>query len=504
MHKLLSISLLCLLLLAGAVGPAQAKLFLSVYATGGEHNFANEQDLNADPLAGFKLSLDFENPKTALDFSLEGTFNQFTAVNQLDQSTADATVARLDVIYPLLKKTKWRPFLTVGIGRLFFEGDENRPQDEDIVAYGGGLKYLLTEYLTLRADARHELYFNRDDGNIDNYEYTASVGYTFGKRKPKPKPKAKPKQEAAPAPPPEPKVSDDDDEDGVKNPADRCPGTPPGIKVDATGCAELTEGQLPVIEEVVMQEPEPIAETVPAPEPAPVVEEVPPPAEPEPAIEPEQPSVLDLFGEGIKPVEQPEKTLKMPVPSVPAPAVVAQPMVIAITEELPQDIVLPDAITQGGEPVVISECSGQQPLNIPAPGEEQQQAEAPLAADSVDQKKAHAPAASFAFGTAVLSPEAKEVLRKLFRQIQERELQFSLRVEGHTDSIGSETYNDWLSLRRAESVASFLKEEKKIEPDQVSVVGCGERVPLATNETEEGRRLNRRFELIFMPRQNTP
>jgi len=502
-HKLLSISFLCLLLLAGAVGSVQAKLFLSLYATGGEHNFANEQDLNADPLAGFKLSLDFENPKTALDFSLEGTFNQFTTVNQIDDSTADATVTRLDVIYPLLKKTKWRPFLTVGIGRLFFDGDENRPQDEDIVAYGGGLKYLLTEYLTLRADARHELYFNRDDGNIDNYEYTASIGYTFGKRKPKPKPKATPKQEAPTEPPPEPKISDDDDEDGVKNPVDRCPGTPAGIKVDATGCAELTEGQLPVIVEEVIEEPEPIVEPVPAPEPTPVVEEVAPPAEPEPAIEPEQPSVLDLFGEGITPAEQPAKQLKMPEPSVPAPVVVAQPMVIAITEELPESIVLPETMTQAREPVVIAECSGQQPLNISPPGDKQQREE-PLAADSVDQKKAHAPAASFAFGTAILSPEAKEVLRKLFRQIQDRGLQFSLRVEGHTDSIGSETYNDWLSLRRAESVASFLKEEKKIEADQLSVVGCGERVPLATNETEEGRRLNRRFELIFMPRQNTP
>ncbi|HEX9777323.1 MAG TPA: outer membrane beta-barrel protein, partial [Geopsychrobacteraceae bacterium] len=264
MRNFLSISLLFLLCCTAYVGSAEAKLFPTLYATGGKHSFATEQDLSAGTLSGFKLSLDFEGGKNSNDFSLEGTFNQFSAENLDGGSDLDATVTRLDIIYPLMQKTDWRPFLTVGIGRMFFAGDD-KPQDEDLVAYGVGLKHLLTEYLTLRAEWRHALLFNRDDGNIDNYEYTASIGYTFGKRKPRVK-KPKPQPEPQPEPKTEPEISDDDDRDGVKNPVDRCPGTPAGIKVDRAGCAEQTPGRstAPAQEVVPDQKPQalPAEETV--------------------------------------------------------------------------------------------------------------------------------------------------------------------------------------------------------------------------------------------------
>jgi len=72
------------------------------------------------------------------------------------------------------------------------------------------------------------------------------------------------------------------------------------------------------------------------------------------------------------------------------------------------------------------------------------------------------------------------------------------RVEGHTDSIGAESYNLALSQARAEAVAAPLRAGgMRLTPDQV--IGRGEALPLSSNETAEGRRDNRRVVIIVTP-----
>ena len=71
-------------------------------------------------------------------------------------------------------------------------------------------------------------------------------------------------------------------------------------------------------------------------------------------------------------------------------------------------------------------------------------------------------------------------------------------VAGHTDSVGSNTYNQQLSDRRASSVTAFLI-NKKITPARFDTVGFGESNPIADNSTKEGRALNRRVELTLLP-----
>lgn len=70
----------------------------------------------------------------------------------------------------------------------------------------------------------------------------------------------------------------------------------------------------------------------------------------------------------------------------------------------------------------------------------------------------------------------------------------SVIIEGFTDDIGSEEYNDRLGLRRAESVRDYLV-ERGVAPERLSVVSFGESRPVATNDTPEGRAKNRRVEL---------
>lgn len=74
-----------------------------------------------------------------------------------------------------------------------------------------------------------------------------------------------------------------------------------------------------------------------------------------------------------------------------------------------------------------------------------------------------------------------------------------VQVLGHTDNTGSAAYNQDLSLRRAQAVAGVLL-EAAVSPSRVSSIGRGEGEPIASNLTPEGRRQNRRVEVIIRPR----
>jgi len=74
-----------------------------------------------------------------------------------------------------------------------------------------------------------------------------------------------------------------------------------------------------------------------------------------------------------------------------------------------------------------------------------------------------------------------------------------IRVEGHTDSVGSAEYNQDLSTRRANAVKTLLVQQGVAE-NRMEVVGFGETMPVATNDTEAGRQMNRRVEIKIVPK----
>jgi outer membrane protein OmpA-like peptidoglycan-associated protein len=71
-------------------------------------------------------------------------------------------------------------------------------------------------------------------------------------------------------------------------------------------------------------------------------------------------------------------------------------------------------------------------------------------------------------------------------------------VSGHTDSVGSAKVNQQLSQRRAENVASFLEKVGGIDRIQLTAIGYGESRPVANNETDQGRKSNRRIEVLII------
>lgn len=72
-----------------------------------------------------------------------------------------------------------------------------------------------------------------------------------------------------------------------------------------------------------------------------------------------------------------------------------------------------------------------------------------------------------------------------------------IKISAHTDSKGDDRYNQWLSERRAKSVATFLS-KRGISVNQLQTEGVGEQQPIASNDTEEGRETNRRVEFIIV------
>jgi OOP family OmpA-OmpF porin len=97
-------------------------------------------------------------------------------------------------------------------------------------------------------------------------------------------------------------------------------------------------------------------------------------------------------------------------------------------------------------------------------------------------------------GKARLTDAGRMQVDEVARVLQEHpELRVS--VDGHTDSAGSETYNQSLSQRRARAVANRLTEQG-IAGDRLSVRGFGESRPVADNKSAEGRSRNRRVEIV--------
>jgi OOP family OmpA-OmpF porin len=99
----------------------------------------------------------------------------------------------------------------------------------------------------------------------------------------------------------------------------------------------------------------------------------------------------------------------------------------------------------------------------------------------------------FDFDKSVVKPEGKSKLDDLSSKVRGINLEVVIAI-GHADSIGSDAYNQKLSVRRAESVKTYLV-SKGIEANRVYTEGKGEKQPVADNRTREGRAKNRRVEI---------
>ena len=104
---------------------------------------------------------------------------------------------------------------------------------------------------------------------------------------------------------------------------------------------------------------------------------------------------------------------------------------------------------------------------------------------------------TFAFNSSDVNSQFYPVLDKVAATLSEYN-QTTVNVAGHTDSVGSDSYNQRLSEQRASSVASYLQ-SRGVANQRLQISGYGESRPVDSNETESGRANNRRVEITLVP-----
>jgi OOP family OmpA-OmpF porin len=156
---------------------------------------------------------------------------------------------------------------------------------------------------------------------------------------------------------------------------------------------------------------------------------------------------------------------------------------------------------------VLPECAGARPAPPPKPAAPA----APAAAPPAPPPAAPAPAprapasvraavviqadALFDFDKSVVRPDGRKSIDDAVAKLQGADLEMVI-ATGHTDSIGTEAYNQKLSERRAQAVKDYLV-SKGIPASKITTIGKGESQPVATNKTAEGRQKNRRVDIEF-------
>lgn len=143
------------------------------------------------------------------------------------------------------------------------------------------------------------------------------------------------------------------------------------------------------------------------------------------------------------------------------------------------------------------------PVAMPAPVVAQAVVQTPPPPPQpVSEKVSFAAEALFDFDKAVVKPEGKAALDDLLARLQGMNTEVMIAV-GHTDSVGSDAYNNKLSLRRADAVKAYLV-SKGLEPARLYTEGKGESQPIASNSNAEGRASNRRVTIEVVGTRSRP
>ena len=148
----------------------------------------------------------------------------------------------------------------------------------------------------------------------------------------------------------------------------------------------------------------------------------------------------------------------------------------------------PATAAAGCDGAIVAPKAAPAPAPAPAP-----KAAAPAPAPAAATKVTYAADTFFDFDKSVLKKDGKAKLDDLVGKVKGINLEVIIAV-GHTDSVGTDAYNQKLSVRRAEAVKAYLV-SKGIEKNRVYTEGKGEKQPVADNKTKEGRAKNRRVEI---------
>jgi OOP family OmpA-OmpF porin len=447
------VMLLCLAIGSNAMAEMQAG-DISVTPFVGLYVFEGNQNLEESPMFGLGLGYQLDE-----HWGLEGVFAYidadakddvavtrdildppWTETDYRDPNHVDVCTYRLDALYHFMGFGSLVPYLAAGVGGITINDDLIEDDGTSfLVNYGGGVKFFLNESWALRADVRHVIPF---DDTYNNLAATVGVTYVIGA-----KPATPCKDSDADG------ICDDDDNcpdtpagvavdqkgcpmdsdmDGVADYRDKCPGTPRGVRVDLDGCPMDSDGDgVPDYLDKCPGTPKGVAvDSDGCPK--------------------------DSDGDGI-----PDYRDKCP--------------------DTPKGVV----VDSDGCPID-SDGDGVPDYRDKCPG-------TPLGAPVNDVGCWIIKEVEFDFNKADVKPKYFGRLDEAVG-VMKKNPSMSVEIQGHTDSVGSDEFNQKLSERRAQSVMEYFIGQG-IAKNRLTAVGFGESKPVASNETDAGRAKNRRVQL---------
>jgi|GEM_PF-171477 len=408
----------------------------------GAHIFKDNEQLKNSAYYGVGLGY---NLTENYGLELVGTWANVkdeAAVRDFDYYTST-----LNLLYHFRPDKQFVPYLAVGAGAVVMEAGSGYNEDL-LFNYGGGFKWFTTENFALRFDARHALRHEisispYDNGkNYGNFLISTGLSFQFGGDK---APRAK---------------SNDSDGDGVLDSVDRCPGTASTVFIDKFGCPLDSDGD-GVIDDVDHCPETAVGAKVDSLGCPTVVEAV---------------ADADADGDGVTDINDtcPDTPVGMAVNALGCPMDSDLDGVFDQDDNCPQ--------TPAGIQVGADGC----PELLVAP-----------ATENFAQMNSMLLNIEFTSNSSKIDPKYADELRRA-AEFSKAHPEKTILVEGHTDSTGSDKANQKLSQQRADSVRWLLIRDYGVDAKQVVAKGFGESQPVATNDTLDGRKSNRRVLVRLM------
>jgi OOP family OmpA-OmpF porin len=448
-----------------AFGAVKEGTFSATPLIGG-YFFDDDQDLDPSLLLGIRGGYNFTK-----NIGVEAVYDYVTRTNSKSGSLADITLHRFggQALYHFMPDEKFVPYLAAGLSGINLRGTGVSTKTNGTFDYGAGFKYFLEDDIAVRGDIRHLLY--RVDGtSMTNVEATLGLYFQFGAVTPAAKPVAAPtpapepvKVVAAPAPPPEPvKVEPvpapvpvpvivpappvDSDKDGVPDDLDKCPNTPAGVTVDASGCPVDSDkdGVADYLDKCSNTPTGVAVDATGCP------------------VDSDKDGVADYLDK---------------CPSTPAGVVVdASGCPVDSDKDGVADYLDKCPNTAAGILVDATGC--------------------PIEAAKKFCDKPSVIEIAFDANRAEVKGKYHDELAKLGAFLKEFP-KAKGSIEGHTDADGSKEANQKLSLARAENVRSYLIAKFGIDGSRITAKGHGSANPIASNKSASGKAKNRRIEAVF-------
>nr|WP_284694724.1 OmpA family protein [Geomonas sp. Red32] len=459
----------------------------------GGYFFASGQALDPTPLYGVRAGYHIVGANVADSIGVEANVNYFSTSTS-SGSKATGYLFGADAVYSLTPRKVTVPFFSVGIGGMSVDKGP-RTTGNFIFNWGLGVKHFLTNHLALRFDA-HQLFVYDNVSTRTNYEILAGVSYSFTDlmriippAPPKPK-KALPalavpelkddgkSEEQEPSgyvPEPEPAAG----APGQATPPAAAPAAPgtPATGAPAPGAPEATPGTAPTPAPAIKGAPAgrevgPATEQGSAPEivlgPV-VLSEVPP-------LEPAVLAPRAQAKSAAPPAGQPTQTASAPAAGIPAAAAPARPAAPAQAVRRPAQAPQEELVLEPVEP---------------------EQAAVPERDETgVVRRTLGYLTVEFDFNKTVVRAEYAAKIDALAAMLK-KSPDVSVRIEGHTDSVGRNEPNLRLSEARAQVVARELV-ARGVNTDRISTKGFGFGKPKASNRSAKGRQVNRRAEILTL------